>query len=290
MKPLSMRDSQRLFAQFALTSLGALLLACASGHKWVEGPNPAADAEGVQLMEGPPEEPSRGTKPDKSGSSDQASKEMEYADAPGKRPLLALDGSAESSEAPPDAVFLGVFRNTYYDFPSEAEFSGPEVDLKSPSCKAIARVPRPFFDVLCVQGSGTLEDSSTVSFAGRDCSCAETCPKTGQRICFDVLGRAEFPWGRGAMGTPITPLKTVAVDSSVIPLGTTIYIAEFDGVPRGPGGSPHDGCFVAEDRGLRVVGEHVDVFAGNPKMTAHLNQAVPSNRGVHVYTRTARCE
>jgi 3D (Asp-Asp-Asp) domain-containing protein len=289
MKAFSMRKSDSKINRAALGLAALSLVACASGRRWVTGPNPAAEVQGVNLMEGPKGKPSRsGAAP---GSSSESSEEgEEYADAPGKRPLLALDGSAESSDAPPDAVFLGVFRNTYYDFPAESEFSGPEVELKTPACKVIAQVPRSFFDVLCVQGSGTLEDSTTVSFAGRDCACAETCPKTGQRICFDSLNRSEFPWGRGAMGTAITPLRTVAVDSAVIPLGTSIYISEFDGVPRGPGGSPHDGCFVAEDRGLRVVGEHVDVFAGNPKMTAHLNQVVPSNRGVHVYTRTARCE
>ena len=49
------------------------------------------------------------------------------------------------------------------------------------------------------------------------------------------------------------------------------------------------GCFVAEDRGVKVVGEHVDVFTGNPRITAHLNQLIPSNQGVHVYARVGHC-
>jgi 3D (Asp-Asp-Asp) domain-containing protein len=264
------------------------VLACAGGRRWVSEPRAAEDAEGVHLMEAPKTSKSGEPKPGGANESDES--EMEYADAPGKRPLLALDGSAEAGEAPPDALFLGVFRNTYYDFPSEVDFSGPEVDLKSPSCSVVERVPKAFFDVLCVQGSGTLVSGTTVSFSSRDCACAELCPKTSQRICFDALDKNEFPWGRGAMGKPITPLKTVAVDSAVVPLGTSLYIPEFDGVARGPGGSAHDGCFVAEDRGLRVVGEHVDVFTGHPQMTIHMNQLVPSNRGVRVYARTARCQ
>jgi len=264
-------------------------LACASGRRWVAEPEQSEDSESPTWLASSNSKSSPSGAPP-SADEERSESELEYADAPGKRPLLALDGSAEGGDAPPDAVFLGVFRNTYYDFPSEVDFSGAEVELKNPSCGTVARVPKAFFEVLCVQGSGTLASGSTVSFSNRDCACAELCPKTSQRICFDALDRKEFPWGRGAMGKPITPLKTVAVDSALVPLGTSLYIPEYDGIPRGPDGSPHDGCFVAEDRGLRVVGEHIDVFTGHPQMTVHMNQAVPSNRGVHVYSRTARCQ
>jgi 3D (Asp-Asp-Asp) domain-containing protein len=90
------------------------------------------------------------------------------------------------------------------------------------------------------------------------------------------------------MGRAITPLRTVAVDSDVIPLGTRIYIPEFVGVPR-LDGTPHDGCFVAEDRGVKVVGLQIDVFAGDAANTERLNAVVPSNRGVHVVQGDRRC-
>ena len=40
---------------------------------------------------------------------------------------------------------LGVFRNTYYDFPSEADYDGPTVALPNARCGTIASVPREFF-------------------------------------------------------------------------------------------------------------------------------------------------
>jgi 3D (Asp-Asp-Asp) domain-containing protein len=129
-----------------------------------------------------------------------------------------------------------------------------------------------------------------VSFAKRDCECAELCPRTGQHICFDELDPKAYPWGRGATGRAITPLLTVAVDSDLIPLDTPVYIPEYDGIPRDPGRSTvHDGCFIAQDRGVRVKGEHVDVFTGHREITALWNSLVPSNRGVTVIVDHPRC-
>jgi 3D (Asp-Asp-Asp) domain-containing protein len=186
---------------------------------------------------------------------------------------------------------LGTFRNTYYDFPREADADKARaaVPLMSATCEPIAHVPRSFFEAVCVQGSGSLARGGTVSFAKRDCACAETCPRTGQKICFEALDPATFPWGRGAAGTPIMPMRTLAADTSVLPMGTVVYIPELDGAPRGESGSAIDGCFVVEDRGLRVKGEHVDIFTGQPAYTATLNERVPSNQGVTVIVQAPRC-
>jgi 3D (Asp-Asp-Asp) domain-containing protein len=74
----------------------------------------------------------------------------------------------------------------------------------------------------------------------------------------------------------------------VIPLGTAVFVPEFAGLP-GVGGVPHDGCFIAEDRGVRVVGRQIDVFTGGRAMTAKWERLFPSNRGVHVRTGVTRC-
>lgn len=200
--------------------------------------------------------------------------------------------TAVASAGAPRAIDLvasgdGVYRNTYYDFPSEGA-GAKDATLYDASCSPIARVTQAFHDQVCVQGSGRLAVGQTVSFAKRDCACASLCPRTGQKICFERLDAARFPHGRGATGGPITPLRTVAVDVSVIPLGTRVFVPELAGLPR-PDGSPHDGCFVAEDRGIKVVGKHLDVFTGDPAMTARWNALMPSNKGVHVRVGDPRC-
>jgi 3D (Asp-Asp-Asp) domain-containing protein len=211
------------------------------------------------------------------------------------RPVVSIDPNAHPPRVAPasgplEGRVLGLFKNTYYDFPNEADYQGPAVPLKNAACETIKNVPRPFYEAVCVQGSGRLTSGATVSFSRRDCSCAESCPRTGQRICFDALDMASFPWGRGATGQAITPLLTVAVDTSVIPIRTPIYIPEFDGLPRDTDyRATHDGCFIAQDRGVGVKGAHVDVFTGHPAMTHLWNQLVPSNQGVTVVLDSPRC-
>ncbi|MDF3068564.1 MAG: hypothetical protein K0R38_4165 [Polyangiaceae bacterium] len=221
--------------------------------------------------------------------SEAPSLEASLSSAPGSGYTHA--STAPSSKLTLGGKAVGTFKNTYYDFPSEGDFTGETVGLMSASCQTIMNVPRPFYESVCVQGSGTLRSGGTVSFAKRDCSCAAECPRTGQRICFDLLDKAQYPWGRGAMGKAITPLLTVAVDSTVIPLGTPLYIPEYDGVARDlTGTAQHDGCFLAEDRGLAVKGQHVDVFTGHREITQLWNRLVPSNRGVTVIVDSPRCK
>ncbi len=157
-------------------------------------------------------------------------------------------------------------------------------------CTPIASVPRGFYDTVCMQGSGLLRGGRAVSFARRDCACAAVCPRSGEQICFEALDPRRFPWGRGATGHAITPLVTVAADTHVLPLGTHIYVAEFDGIARTAGSSDRlDGCFIVEDRGVRIQGAHLDVFAGDERSTAYLNTVVPSNAGVSVSVDVPKC-
>lgn len=216
---------------------------------------------------------------------------------PSATTATASPANTTVSEAPAELVLEGGkgldfrsgerFRNTYYDFPRE-DTGTKDTAIFDATCKLITNVTREFHDRVCVQGSGRLSTGETVSFAKRNCECAETCPRTSQKICFERLDPARFPTGRGALGKPITPLRSIAVDSSVIPLGTVVFIPEFKGLEL-PGGGKHDGCFIAEDRGLKVVGRQIDIFTGDPTITTHVNGKVPSNKGVRVYPNDPRC-
>jgi 3D (Asp-Asp-Asp) domain-containing protein len=258
------------------------MVACATaGSTWMDEPMNAKDEEE------PSGAPIRPPAEARSGHSSEAGR---YATHVIGGEVEGLPKQGDVRQEPLRGKVLGTFRNTYYDFPSETDFAGDKVSLKDTRCGALAQVPKAFHDALCVQGSGILSTGRTVSFARRDCECADVCPRTGQKICFEALDALQYPWGRGAMGTAITPLLTVAVDDTVIPMGTGIYIPEFVGLPLGQNrDAVHDGCFIAQDRGLRVKGQHVDVFTGQASITKLWNQLVPSNRGVTVVVDNPRC-
>lgn len=266
----------------ALVPLLLVATACGgSGQDWVKDLDRSSDLETAPPLESRAAPPGRASPPRTvviGGETPAAAPE---------RPTDEAGGAVDVRPAPGASGAGGPFRNTYYDFPAEAA-AGSGATIYDAQCKPIANVDPAFHDAVCVQGSGRLASGVTVSFAKRDCACASVCPRTGQRICFEALDPGRYPWGRGATGKPIAPLRTVAVDTSVIPLGARLFIPEAVGLPR-PDGTAHDGCFVAEDRGKRVVGLHVDLFTGDPATTALWNARLPSNRGVHVMVGDPRC-
>lgn len=259
-----------LFGAFAAVAAGAVATGC-GGTDWVRDDG-TKRAEGEVWWGFDVEGQGREGAPQAATSSAAASPTPS---------ALAISVSGQAMET---------FRNTYYDFPEEPSTpeSGETRVVFDPTCKPIRTVSQWFHDRLCVQGSGRLATGETVSFAKRDCSCAAVCPRTDQKICFDMLDPKLYPHGRGATGGAITPLLSVAVDPKVIPLKTVLYIPDFHGL-RGPDGKTHDGCFIAEDRGLKVVGNHIDIFTGKPSTTTSWNKAVPSNKGVKVIVGAPRC-
>lgn len=254
----------------------------AAGQSWVQGEGDATDGL---------EHPGWSSSARKNTSTPEESRTAVAASS-------ASATSAPTADEPVELVLEGGgkglnfrsgerFRNTYYDFPKE-DAGTKDAAIYDATCKLITNVTRDFHDRVCVQGSGRLSTGETISFAKRNCDCAAVCPRTDQKICFERLDPARFPTGRGALGKPITPLRSIAVDSSVIPLGTIVFIPEFKGLELADG-RRHDGCFIAEDRGLKVVGRQIDIFTGDPSITAAVNSKVPSNKGVRVYPNDVRC-
>jgi 3D (Asp-Asp-Asp) domain-containing protein len=257
-----------------------LLIGCSTaGSAWVAEPPSGGPRSDARSFEPPAPQPSA-VQP----------RTVKRIVAPDAQEGAGATQQASASANAVSGVELGTFRNTYYNFPNERDYKGPETALFDSRCRPLARVPRAFHDTLCVQGSGSLASGQTVSFARRGCQCARTCPRSGQKICFATLARDTFPWGRGAAGTAIVPLRSVAVDISVIPLGTPLFIPEFVGLPLDrTGKSTHDGCFLAEDRGIKVIGQHVDIFTGAVSMTKLWDGLVPTNSGVSVFVDSPHC-
>lgn len=178
---------------------------------------------------------------------------------------------------------IGSFRATYYYVASESPDDRKTAFLYTTKCKRIARVSRKLAKQAALQGTARLSDGRIVNVA-RDCKCPRS-------PCFFVAD--EKGWGVGVDGRPLSPFRSIAVDQRHIPYGTTVYIAELDGLTM-PGVAPwggfiHDGCVVADDTGGGIEGRQVDLFFGK-------EQAYRSFYGRHklkrvtIYSGEGRCE
>ena len=273
-----------VFAAVLAVPLALLVLSCAetSGSAWIRSSGMSED----ELQAVP--------KPERKGNAATKDMRTRTIRSQGDSPVdfhfgSEADSLREQVSSQASGRSVGVFRNTYYSFPSEADYDGAKTTVFDANCDPIADVPQTFHDAVCVQGSGRLASAQTISFAKRDCACASVCPRSDQRICYEALSRSHFPWGRGALGRPITPFRTVAVDDSVIPLNTVVFVPAYVGLPVSDG-TVHDGCFVAEDRGSGVVGQSVDVFVGSEADLQTWNRLVPTGSGVEVFVDADRCD
>ena len=72
-------------------------------------------------------------------------------------------------------------------------------------------------------------------------------------------------YGHGQGNWHLSPLRTIAVDPTKIPLGSLVYIPALKGL-KGvlPGGAKivHDGYVFAGDTGSGIKGNHIDIFQG----------------------------
>jgi 3D (Asp-Asp-Asp) domain-containing protein len=169
-----------------------------------------------------------------------------------------------------------------------AAVAAPEmVTLYEPkSCNVIADVSRDFATQLELQGTGKLRDGRVLNIWGA-CPCE-------RKPCFKVT---ENKWGTAGTGKPLQPFRTVAVDRTVVKLGSLLYVPLLEGrtMPGRPpwGGFVHDGCLVADDTGGGINGHQLDLFVGRKAYFLGLSGSRSSHawaRHVPVYDGSRVCE
>lgn len=198
-----------------------------------------------------------------------------------------VDGGVDGVEVDARAevgALRGSFEWTYYWVAAEADYAGTaSVRLYTERCAVIATVRPGFAAAVDVEGTGRLTDGRLINVAGA-CGCARS-------PCWVEAGAA-YPWGIGVQDRPLVPYRSLAVDRSVVPYGTRVWIEELDGV-HVPGEAPwgdfvHDGCAQAVDTGGAIVGMHLDWFVGLRESYRTLDEALGLER-VTVYDGGARC-
>ena len=161
-----------------------------------------------------------------------------------------------------------------------------EVTLLDINCEPIASVSRAFQRRLNIEGTGALNDGPFVNVAGR-----APCGKGGREVSTYRVVPHEIEFGYGVRGHRLRQFKTVAVDPSIIPIGTRLYIPALDGMRLPPkdhaplsSASPrrHDGCVVAGDIGSGVKGRQLDLFIGWSSHRKRFYQLTPTLQSVWI--------
>lgn len=128
-----------------------------------------------------------------------------------------------------------------------------------------------------LEGTVQVSDSNnivkTYNFAKRGTNAQTNCisffpslpNETVKAMNRSLFALAKGAFGDGSGGFILVPYRTIAVDKTVIPLGTLIYIPDARGkeviLPSGRK-VKHDGYFFAADVGGAIKQNHIDTFLG----------------------------
>ncbi|ORX60437.1 hypothetical protein DM01DRAFT_1332588 [Hesseltinella vesiculosa] len=180
-----------------------------------------------------------------------------------KQDLLRKDPAglpiiADCYKAPIPAVSL-----TMYWIPKENEWDvndegrrilldrGPGttlVDLLNPTGQHIASVSQAMYQKCRMEGTCLLSSGDLINLSSDQADSFYVIGKKGRR--HNIFG-----WGTGEQN--LVPYVSVA--SNDLPLGTTMYVPELDGINLG-NGFHHNGCLRVDDDGWSFKGCQLDLF------------------------------
>lgn len=91
--------------------------------------------------------------------------------------------------------------------------------------------------------------------------CADISSKISGQVKFQI---EKNKYGTGVQSRPLTPMKSIAVDRSVIPYGSKVFIPALKDLKYVFEGKEHihDGYVSADDTGGAIIGSHIDFFLG----------------------------
>ena len=96
-------------------------------------------------------------------------------------------------------------------------------------------------------------------------------------VCFKLLDLAAGLGPLGSQGVPLTPLKSVAADPAVIPLGALLWLET----------AVHSGLAVAQDTGSAIIGARIDLYCGTGAKAGEMAGSLNSPGRAFVFTPKA---
>lgn len=182
--------------------------------------------------------------------------------------LTTFSSAAFSADPPAPGQMrdLGLFRPSYYWVALETNDGQPKTeDLLDLDGNRMVTVSKKFHAELRMEGTGRLLDGRLINFKAR-----VPKPDGSMEVRWRWCG-PEAPYGYGFEDYILLPFRSAAVDPTVVPLGSKLYIPAARGA-RLPDGTVHDGYFHAIDIGSAITDRKIDLF------TAYGNQAAVFER------------
>lgn len=151
-----------------------------------------------------------------------------------------------------------MLRCTIYYTALESDYTTSNKDgvFKDMDDRVVYRASKEFKQAADIEGSAKVLDGRFLGYAGKK----------------DGTSRHHFKdskWGTGSKDPKtgirfqLEPFRSVAVDPSIVPMGSRLFIRETVGMPTPSG--PHDGYWVAHDTGGAIKGDRIDLFCGAGK-------------------------
>lgn len=168
--------------------------------------------------------------------------------------LLPVVAGDVPDTAQPKMESLGKLRPSFYWVAIEPKDKAQRTrKLFDEDAKLISAVSEKYYKSLLMEGTGRLANGKVINFKSRTKKSDGTWD-IRWRVCPSTA-----PYGYGLNDIPLEAFKSVAVDTSVIPLGSKIYIPAAKGAQL-PNGKRHDGYFTAVDIGDLIKNKKIDIF------------------------------
>lgn len=162
------------------------------------------------------------------------------------------------------AKFLGEFQVTYYWIVKEEDYSGRRTTpLYLSDGKLLGYFPYEFVRDFKIESCGQLKDGRLISWL-----------KKAQRVKLvdKFLGKGYF----------LTPLKSLASDPNILPLGLRVFIPAIYKMKIGE--KVHSGIFYTHDIGAKIIGKKIDIFVGEKENIKYFSAAnIKSGQKVELY-------
>ncbi|MCX8015485.1 MAG: 3D domain-containing protein [candidate division WOR-3 bacterium] len=159
--------------------------------------------------------------------------------------------------------YLGKFKVTFYWIVREIDYSGPKnTPLYLENGGILGYFPADFIADFKKEACAELKGGKLISYLKK---------ANKVRVVREFLG---------VNGYTINPLKSVAVDPEIIPLGSKLYIPALTKLPN----NQHNGIVYAHDIGSMITGNEIDIFVGYKQDCKLLTDAgIESSSLVDVY-------